>query len=100
MQKFQKTSFDVRNGIPTSNVAECVRDSVAFTRQGVRPLPGSKKKLEFLQGAYFACSFSPDYEPLPQVGKMKRKLGPRPSQEVRRNPGQSRSERQSFVKID
>merc|ERR1711974_82466 len=33
---------------------------------------------------------------LPQVGKMKRKLGPRPSQVVRLNPGQSRSERHPF----
>ena len=34
---------------------------------------------------------------LPQVGKMKRKFGPRPSQEVRRNPRQSRSDRHSFI---
>jgi len=34
---------------------------------------------------------------LPQVGNMKRKLGPRPSQEVLRNPRQSRSERHSFA---
>jgi len=33
---------------------------------------------------------------LPQVGKIKRKFGPRPSQDVRLNPGQSRSERQAF----
>ena len=32
---------------------------------------------------------------LAQVGKMKRKFGPRPSQEVRLNPGQSLSERQA-----
>ena len=36
---------------------------------------------------------------LAQVGKMKRKFGPLPSQVVRRNPGQSRSERQ-FWKVD
>merc|ERR1712110_1261912 len=34
---------------------------------------------------------------LAQVGKMKRKFGPRPSQEVRLNPRQSRSERHSFA---
>merc|ERR1719264_1403382 len=33
---------------------------------------------------------------LPQVGKMRRKLGPLPSQVVRLNPGQSRSERHAF----
>merc|ERR1719350_7567 len=33
---------------------------------------------------------------LPQVGKIKRKFGPLPSQEVRLNPGQSRSERHSL----
>ena len=33
---------------------------------------------------------------LPQVGKMRRKLGPLPSQVVRLNPGQSRSERHAW----
>ena len=32
--------------IPTSNVAEGVRDPIALARQGVRPLPGNKQNLE------------------------------------------------------
>ena len=46
MKKFKKNisrSQTVR--ILTSNVAKGVRHWVAFTRQSVRPLPGSKKKL-------------------------------------------------------
>ena len=42
------------------------------------------------------CNYYHDGSYLPQVGKMKRKFGPLPSQEVRLNPGQSRSDRHSY----
>ena len=42
------------------------------------------------------CNHYHDGSYLPQAGKMKRKFGPLPSQEVRLNPGQSRSDQHSY----
>ena len=54
----------------------------------------------FAWKCFFSCNIFCNYHHgsyLPQVGKMKRKFGPLPSQEVRLNPGQSRSERHSCI---
>ena len=61
-------------------------------------LPGTVYGLSLKTTVIFWLKFFFELN-LPQVGKMKRKFGPRPSQEVRLNPGQSRSERQPW-KVD
>ena len=83
-------SFLLQQGTLTSDVAQCVRHHVTLARHRVWPLPENNRRL------WLKIIFELN---LPQVGKMKRKFGPRPSQEVRLNPGQSRSERQPW-KVD